>query len=54
MKKIDKLKKYREILFMCKKLLIMNAIDFEIERRIPTYSNSNEKVKVLTLFKKKV
>ena len=37
---------------MCKKIMIINALDYEVERKIPTYSNANEKVKVLTLFKK--
>ena len=52
MKKIDKLRLYRSILIECKKLMIINSLNQEVERKIPTYGKSDEKVKVLTLFKR--
>ena len=53
-KKIKILNTYKELLLFCKRIQIINHIDNEIEKRIPTYSNQSEKKhkqKVLTLFR---
>ena len=54
-KKIRKLKTYKEILIMCKKIQIINKIDEDIENRIPTYGwdktiKKREKQKILSLY----
>ena len=49
----EKLKIYRELLLLCKRVQIINKIDNEIENRIPSVKiqkKSDNKQKVLTLY----
>ena len=50
-RKINKLNTYKELLFLCKKIQIINKIDNEIENKIPTYESQKDKQKVLTLYR---
>ena len=50
--KIQLLKQYKSLLFEIKRMQIIQKIDYEVERKIPTYGQSNQKVLVLSRFKK--
>ena len=48
-KNIKILNTYKELLFLCKKIQIINKIDNEIENKIPSSKKSTQKV--LTLYR---
>ena len=46
-RKIILLKKYRNILLEIKRIQIIQILNDEVERKLPTYKESNQKVLVL-------
>ena len=50
-RKIERLKAYKEVLLLCKRLQIINMIDKQVENKIPTYGyKKGTKQKILTLY----
>ena len=51
-KKIQLLRYYKSVLLELKRTQIIQMMDYEVERKIPTYGSNNQKVLVLSRFKK--